>query len=521
MIRSVIFSLSVIFTLISVSCSEFPTQVVAPQWDVDLNVPVINRSYSMSDILKPQHYISIQPEASGDSIYLFQSDEYTQSVSIGNFLQVTEPVSVKNVPVLVGKTTPDTVYIPLPEGAELDSAVFENGFFAIHVTNPLIADVSISLTMPGITKPDGSVFNITQNIGALGSDSAAFNFNGCRYVIPPNQPSYYRNSFQVIVKSSSSLLLSYVTMDLYLSDFIFKSVSGRLPSKTLDSKPMSYDLNIGTAADYQGKAFLKEATLNLSAEYLSPASRHFGLLIKNLNITGIRKDGSTLALTDSTGSPNLTLTLANGYLQKTFNEKNSNINSFISFLPDAVTLNGQYVMNPDNNEGTATNIDSVKINANWSTKSYLSVLKSTVTDTSSLSGMTSSDRDKIRNAMSVDLVLNIQNGIPLTTWLKATLTDANFNPLFTVITDGGEDYLYFPGAAIDQNGEVTNPATTVTTVKLDSAQIEKFSRAYYVIYDVSVQTKQASQHPPPVVAIRPEDKINIQAYGAVKFRVNK
>lgn len=519
--KSVKISLSVIFALTALRCSDFPTKVIAPQWDVDLNVPVINRSYSMSDILKPQHYISIQPDTPGDSIYLFQSDEYSQSVGIGNFLQISEPTSIRNVPILVGNIIPDTVYLPLPEGAELDTAVFQSGFFSVHTTNPLAANVTLSLTIPGLTRPDGSVFNIQQDVKAFGEDSVAFNFGGSRYVIPSNQSSFYRNSFQVIVKTTSTLFLSYVSLDLYMSGFIFKSVSGRLPSKTLESNPMSYPLNLGTASGYQDKTFLKEATLNLNAEYLSPASMHFGLLIKNLNIKGIRNDGAAMLLTDSTGNPNISLTLANGYLQKTFTEKNSNINTFISFLPDEITLNGEYVMDPDNKEGTATDEDSVKINANWSTKSYLSVKKSTVTDTTELSGMTSTDRDKIRNALSVDLVLNIQNGIPLTTWLKATLTDENFNPLFTVITDGGEDSLYFPGAAIDQNGEVTNPTTTVTIVKLDSSQIEKFSRAYYIIYNVSVQTKLASQNPPPVVAIRPEDKLSIMAYGAVKFRVNK
>ena len=67
--------LIVILVFLESGCVNLPTNPVMPQWNVDLNVPLVNRSYTLEDIIKKQNYISVQPNSQG-GIYLIQSDNY-------------------------------------------------------------------------------------------------------------------------------------------------------------------------------------------------------------------------------------------------------------------------------------------------------------------------------------------------------------------------------------------------------------------------------------------------------------
>ena len=75
-------------------CIDIPTNVKAPQWDVNLNLPLVNRSYSLDDIIKKQNYIS---SSAVDSIFVIQSDIYPQHVDVTNFVQLNTQTSLPGV----------------------------------------------------------------------------------------------------------------------------------------------------------------------------------------------------------------------------------------------------------------------------------------------------------------------------------------------------------------------------------------------------------------------------------------
>ncbi len=511
-----------LFLLFEPSCVDLPTEFKLPNWDVDLNLPIVNRTYTLSDIIKTQDYISVQGTSSADSIYVIQSDSYSQEVGIENFIQVTSPSSTKGNFIPVGNMPEDTVYLPFPEGAQIISAKFVGGSFAFHIKNPTAAMVNLTLTFPGILRQDGTPFVVQRNVPAFADDSSKYNFAGYSYQMPANQATQYQSSIQIKVKAVSTLQLSYVTIDFYSSDFYFSTVTGNLPSKSLGYKTQSFDLNIGNVQDYRDKAYLKQAKLNLSVQYISPSSNPFGIEVKNLNIIGTREDGTQFMLKDSTGNPNLLFKLKNGSFNYTFTEKNSNVNSFVSFLPSKVVLNAEYIMNPDNRVGTATVQDSVKFVSDFSTTSIMALKKSTIVDTSDMGDISQQDRNKIKDAKTAYLTVNIQNGIPLAMWLKVTFLDSLFHPLVSVNnSSNNSDSIYFSPANIDQNGEVSSATLSSATIQLNSDQTVKLSHAYHVVYSVSVQSNGADQSSPPKVAIRPNDQIKVQVYGGVKFLVNQ
>ena len=520
-LEKALYSAFIFIIFLKLGCVDLPTDLVAPKWDVDLNVPIINHSYTLNDIIKSKNYISSIGTQGGDSVFLLQSDNYSQQVDIAQFVHLTKPTTLNNLVLPADNSTIDTVYIPFPENAEIDSAAFSNGRFALYLDNPTTSSVTLDLLCPGLFNPNGTQFRILKVVAPNQRDSVIYNLGGYNYLIPANQLDVNKNKLQIILKASSNSNLAYVNMNLKLSEFQFSSVSGVVPSKTLGTNSDSFSLNLGEAKNFRGKVFLQNASLFLNVDYLSKVPNPFGFEVKDLNIVGEREDGTQFVLKDSTGNSNLSFNISGKNFQKVFTEKNSNVNDFVAFFPSKVFLNAEYIMNPENKSGKATIKDSIKFSTSFSATSYLSLKTMTVTDTTNINTISLSDRNEIRNAKSVDLTISSENGIPLTSYLRITMADKNYHPLFTIKNStNGSDSIYFPGAQIDQNGTAYKTTATTAVVQLDSEKINDFADAYYAIFNVSIRTKNASQIPPPVVVIRPNDKIKILVTGQIKYRVN-
>ncbi len=515
--------LVICFSLLKLGCIKAPNDLILPQWDVDLNIPFFNTTYSLSDIvdINKTSYISISETSPNDSIYIFQSDNYTQEVGVSQFIKAIDSTSSENQIVKASNTNSTILYLQFPNHVELDSATFQSGTFAYTIKNPSAVPVTVILTIPGISSPDGTVLSMKREIPPLMTIDSAIDFSHFKYNLPGNQPPFYKNSLQIVMDVQAQVTAgTSVDASFYAHDFYFESVSGYLPKKSLGKYRRGFAINLGDVVDYRDKTFLGDATLNLVADYITAVSNPFDIGVNNLNIIGKRNDGSTFYLKDKTGNPDINFIFSNGHYLASFNKSNSNITNFISFLPDSVLLVADYVMNPDNKTGSATIHDTVKFSANFKTDSHLALKKSTITDTTKVD-WTPDERDKIRNGREIKVTVEVENGIPLTTWMNVSLVDSNYNPLFTIKNlASGTDSLYFSGADVDQNGDVIKSVTTDNKVVLDLKQIEQLSHAAHLILSVSVRSKNAFQTPSPFVTIRPNDTIHIRVFGGVKYHLN-
>ena len=459
------FFLPIIIILLSLfryGCVDIPSDIIAPQWDVDLNLPIINRSYTLDDIIKDQEYISVSGTTPENSIYILQSDDYNQSVGISQFIKVTQGTNSRNNIIPADNNGSNTIYLTFPEGAKIDSATFQSGTFSYNISNPSLVPVNVTLTVPGIIKNDGNPFSISKSIPSKGQDSVTVDFSSYKYRLPAAQPPFLKNSLMIILDVKATVTTgTNIIASFYSSDFLFKTVTGYIPKKSLGEQTESFSIDLGSAKDYRGKAFLRDASLDLDANYSSPYPNPFDIEVKNLNIIGERSDGTQFYLKDSTGNQNLTFLFTNGDYHKTFSKTGSNINSFMSFLPDKILLKAEYIMNPNNTTGSATDKDSVKFKASFSSTSFMALKKSSITDTTSID-LSNDDRDNIRKGRAANLNIDVENGIPLTAWINVVVTDQNYNPLFSVQnTTTGNDSLYFLGADVGANGEVTSATTGV------------------------------------------------------------
>ena len=504
--------LIIIMIFIESGCLNLPTNPIMPQWNVDLNIPIVNRSYNLNDIVKKQNYISVKDPNTADNIFLIQSDNYSQSVGVSQFIKATGTETVHST--VTNSSGAATLYVQFPDNAVITNAVFSSGIFSYKFSNISNQNVIITLTIPGITK-SGAVFSEQVHLAPLAVDTNYFDFSGAAYNLPANQPSIFKNSLQVVITINAALPAA-VDMDLYTQDFFFSSATGLLQSKSLGTKSDAFGLNIKTAQDYRDKVTLKDANLSLDASYYSPANNPFPIEVQNLSIMGKRNDGSQFALTIPDSAK--TFIFTNGVKHFNFDASNSNITKFISFLPDSVIVTAEYIMNPNNTTGTVTSQDSVKFAANFSTTSFMAISNASITDTSGIQNISDKDRTKIKAAQSAYLSVNIQNGIPLQASVIVNIADSAYKTLFTLKnnTDNTNTFSISP-ASVDANGNVLSQTSTSFTVQLDSTQTDELSHGYYAIYTISVETPN---NPTPV-ALRPSDLVKIQIYGGVKFQVNE
>ncbi len=500
-----------------IKCVDLPDEVVLPEWDVNLNVPLLNKTYTLKEIIKEQEHIIVDTT---NNIFLLQSGKYFLNSSLSEFVQINETSSLENVPTLTSQTDSFIVYVQFPEGLEVDSGEFASGLLSLSVDNPSAENVSVILRIPAFHNSTNDQIRIQTNVPAGQTTLVNFDLNGYRYERPPDQPMSLRNSFRLVVRAFSQQP-NVVYTNLSMSDLAFNYITGVVPSKSLGDQISTYDFDVNQVEEYRDKSFLSDAKMQLKANYFSVFNTPNILEIRNLNIIARRNDGTELLLRDKTNNPYFTLRMENGNLNTVFNEENSNINEFVSFFPDSVVLLADYVVNPDNNTGTFSNQDSIRFETDFSTRSFLALKTITVEDETGLD-ISEHDREDIIKGKNAVIGFEIENALPLKAWLRIDALDDYGNYLFTITeNENGIDSISFEAASVNSSGEVIesniNPVKMVT---LNDSQIKFFAKTYSLRYRVSFHTTDSSQNPPQIVSIRPSNWIKVKTFGSIKYKIS-
>jgi len=519
----IIVSISFLGLLVQ-GCVSLPSDVIMPQWDTDLNLPITTKSYTLNDIIKSQNYISINPQ---DSTYMISSDSLSQQIAISPFMQISTETSTPTVPVVAGNTSPNT-YIEFPEGAKLDAANISSGKFKIVAHNSTSTDVLLTINFPGITK-SGQPFPVQINVPAnTSSVTQTFDFANCIYSQPSGQDPSYEGQLWIKPVATAASGHPMITFESYTSDFNFTSITGYLPTKSLGTHSSSFPLSIGDASQYRNKVVLKTASLSLVGKFTSPLPNPFIVGVANLQLIGKRNNSQltqTLQFTDP--QANSFRFDATGNYSTVYNENNSNITSFITFLPDSIYVSAEYIMNPENdlNYKTISSDESISFTSRFTSRSVLSIKQATFSDTVDIN-IDQDKRDQIVKGKGAQLFVDIQNAIALNSWIKVILTDSNYHPLLVngapfIITknNNGTDSVSIAGSLTDANGNYSASTYSSTTITLDSLQIKAFAQyARHALISVTVETSHSNNLP---VVVRANDWIKMNVYGKVTYRIKE
>ena len=505
--------------IITSGCYEIPNEIIFPEWNVDLNIPIANKKFTIDELIREQGFLATENLSIEDSIYIMGTEIYDLNTDISDFIQLVGFAKLTNIPVFTDSQNV-TLYFDFPEGAVLDSAEFLSGTLNFSVNNPTNSEVTLNLVIPGINDQGVNpllieIITPPQNVNSISS-----NLEGLRYKVPNNQPSEFYNSLMVNTSvTNGNGIGNVVYLDFSTSDFLFSYVSGVMPATSLGIHENSFGFAT-ELSDYRDKTILRAAEMIVDARFITQFSDPYPVDVNNLNIVGLRSDGLQFLLRDSTGNENMFIHIEDGLFKQAFNESNSNITQFISFLPDTILLVAEYVMNPDGKKGAAAIDDSISFNTTFTISSFLALKKSTVVDSGTID-LSQDEKDAIRDGNSVSITIELENAIPLAGWIRMDVVDEYHNHLFTITHNSNDtDTLFFNAAVVDENGEVIQPFTNPPiTIELNSSQIEMMTRAKFAVYSVTLRTSDAFQNPPKIVAIRPNAWVKLRSYGTINYRI--
>lgn len=518
---NIYFYISFLIFITFSGCLDIPSELILPEWDVDLNVPLVNKSYELEEIIKSdeQEYISLNP--SDDSLYYIQSQTERLSSDIKEFVKINTQASIQNEIIKV-EDADKTVYLPFPEQALLEEAEFTEGYLIFVARNTSNDNIGLQITIPGITNPSGQVLSPVFNLSPYQTDSIRYNLSGYRYKEPANQLFLFKGQIWIKARTTTATNpADSVLFSAYSSNMNLKYAKGYIPKRSLGVQKDTFEIKVGSAKDFEGKVHLKEAKLNLKAKYFSPQSNPFEIAMDSIQLIAKKKDGSQKLLLVN-NSPLFKINFYGGTFDTVFTEANTNITEFISFLPDEVIIQGVFVINPrdDKNTHIVTNQDSIIFETDFSSRSIFAISKSTIKDTFKIE-LTTEERDRIKDALDAKVTVELQNAIPMTAWVKADLYDSLYNFLFTVTKNSNNtDSVNVSGAFVGADGHVSSSNFSTTKIELSSSQIQLLSRAHHAIYSVTVETSnQNNQQPPPIIYLKGSDWMKVRAYGGVKYHL--
>ncbi|MGE5350446.1 MAG: hypothetical protein ACM3P0_00075 [Acidobacteriota bacterium] len=297
---------------------DTPSGFEAPQWDVNLNMPVMDTTYTLADAIKKSDMIKSYPAGSPQANILYYADNKPiEKVTVGNSLKIDQVVnsnaaedigevkikdpapSSASIPVSsIWQGLPQNQSIPLPAASvtigqdfgqinEFDYVVLSSGSLELSIQNSMAVDFQIANfklfnsntpnnplgSVASITVPANSqsvVVNIPLNPGAAISNKLSFNGqlstpgSGGNFVTIPQTSIKITASFKNPVVSEVNGKIQVNTIDMQKSFDLDNQT--KFQTVVIDQGTMSLNLTNNIDVDLS-------ATITLLSLYSSPSAQ--------------------------------------------------------------------------------------------------------------------------------------------------------------------------------------------------------------------------------------------------------
>jgi len=525
-----------VINIISFSgCFDTPKEPVMPNWDVDLNIPVTDRTYKLSEIIDTSNNIRIgNHEIYGDSIYFFAVEDIDTSIAIADSFSIPVASQPQNAnikgPAVFGGGAVGIVYNPSPD-YHVDSAEFKSGKFIISINNNDSNPIDYEIVLPGFkSKNDNSILRAAGTINAGRNSRIELNIANYIYDELPIGISDIQNykfqgqpGFFIVLKAKTNsvvidLQASITNEPLYVSRMVGSFARTDLGMQTVKVKTnFGEDIN-----DFADRINFKSINLQLQFETKGQLSNI--TIEDSLVLIGYREGKNPITL-NYKGNDYIKINLEVGKKLDPLiiNETNStNIIDFIKELPERIEVRNRtsiYETSSSQNARIASN-DSIGFDININAPLVISAQNASLEDTINIGEeLSQEDRDDITKANNASLVLEVENGIPLGVTARAIFVDKNYNRLFTIRSTKNnviQDSLTLAPASVNANGVPVNPSVNRLHLLLNKDEIEKFKSAEYIIAEIRINSASY----PQFVPIRARDAVKFKIFGGVNYHVD-
>ncbi len=483
----------VLSIIIFSSCVDLPDKFVIPSWDFELNIPLKSEVYYVEDILTLDSNVTID-SSENYRAYFLTGERYDREFRSEGFLKGQLDFDNDKITRISLTQGDSAISVDFKDGAEIFEADIIQGYIEIDINNNSNQLVDVEITIPGLVHYNGNNFQKDIEISP--------NEQGLKVIVPLRNhfytipDGYDPSKLLVNVSLSATPTEEEVVFQISISGSDFKYIKARIlsssstdpgsdidPINELIKLPMTDD-----AKEARDILSFQDATLTLSA-LLDPETYRddaFDARLYNINIIGTRYGQGFVTLEDhSDGNEVL---IEKGMKEKVYDNTNSNIADFMTFMPDEIRIMADLEMNPSNKIGIATNEDLVNLSFELESSSDVRILHSdgfadiiwfdhefttykNLYDVDYTSGDTEM-RDIIGdNGSSLKLFYEIDNGIPLNVDLIFTFRGLVQEVLFV-------DSVLVKGALASNASNGLSSTIISGYLEFDKERILKFVNCY-------------------------------------------
>jgi len=516
----------------------------APNWDVSLNVPIANKSYTMFDILENksstiQHYTDI---TNGNLLY-YSNTKQMDKIVLSDKLKSDTPgvngaISINSDSVIsdidfswISPPVSPGMQVVLPPISETDvtgnfsladqfeSIKVESGLIDLEITNYFPSPVRITLRNL-ILKNAGSgeiIAQVSSSIEILPLQTAKVNS------IPISPGVKVKNQLSLESKISStgsngqqitlpdkSLRIKTRYRKLMVSEY-----TGQLEPTVLEKTRSAVSLDV---KDIQKKLQFQQINLKnpkIELHFRSTANVEFSI---NGSIEARNAIGQRSVMTLSSRTLNRVI-ISQVDSVITFNADSvSNFFNKFSQFPDSIVVYTGGTVNPNHKTISLNKNDQVTINSKMEFPFEFGLSGGEFSDSVKVD-LSNNDRKQIKDVNSLGAGLKITNGIPAAFSFTAKLYDQNNNFLmyFPPKYSDQDTVVSVSGAVVDVNGNVISNTIQNVTVKTLKSEIDKITKAAYMRVKVRLNTSGTGNH---AVKFKTDNVIKFLASGSTNYHIN-
>lgn len=509
-----------VLPLLISSCFEAPKEPIAPTWDVELNLPVGTKTFTIEDIVNKQSQITILPTKT----LKFATEKIEQDTTLDFLFNNTFDMEADTSVPVVG-TSIEFNMIAGRDSVRMDSSEIQDGEVKYRFENNNSFAVSISVVFPGFTRVSGATidtFQITANVPANQTIQVTIPISNYKYKQPPNQPfGSTRPGIWIKVKVNSSVVGvgQNLRVRFQIENLKFTSFHGKVKPFNIGSKKQI----IENALSGDLKDFVKAVTFNQAFLTLTTSTtfRGFDVLLKGFKVIGKYKNGTAPINLLFDGNPNKDILIPAGQTRiETLSTLNTNINQFIKATPDSIEVEATIVMNPQYNSGSIYSTDKVSFTAQFEAYSQMKIENAVITDTAEID-WDKETKDKLSQGNQANLELEITNALPFEIQFVGYFLDKNKNKLFYFTRQSGtgsaEDTLInISAASINSYGEVSLPTKSTVKFSLNKVDFEKFKDVSIMVNRFKISSAQNQ-----TVIVKADDYVKVKVFGRINYQIKK
>ena len=416
------------------------------------------------------------------------------------------------------------VFLEGSEGLELTYGRMRSGEIQMTISSTINDSVEFEYIIPE-SDLNGIPFSFTEAItvapnGSVSTVVNTYDFTGIEMDLTGKNHDLFNTFYHIILGriDSTGLIIELsledsLTVELALSELIIDYALGNLGEDTVAVGPEQTEL-IGLSKLVSGFLTLDQTTATL--ELVNPVGAGAQFQLDQITGTNSRTNQSVM-LDLSVAGNSIQVAPAqesNGVISPSLgdlelNEDNSNINEFLSNLPDRISFEGRTIINPNGpHVGFIYYDHPFEAFLNLEVPMNLHAEDLTLVDTADFNLATGPEWDQIQGG---EIRLLVENGMPFETVIDMTLLDMDWNVIETVIA---QEIVAAP--QLNSDLRVEAPLRSEIVIPLSKERIDLFQEAHSVRYQAKFNT--TSQ--PNLVKIYSDYKIDLKLIGDFTYRLN-